>query len=175
MKNTNPGPGQYDPVMNKTMRPTSTYGKMGTTKRTELFNTKEGMPGPGHHSQSYSSFANAKVNNFGASSARKTSKNSNPGPGQYSEHGRNMTHTKSASVQFGSTNRPDLWKKEVKGDVPGPGGYEDETNTFGKAVKGGASMGSKYKPSRNLNPGPGQYDADPSRVNANNHGSMRIG
>ena len=49
--------------------------------------------------------------------------------------------------------------------MPGPGGYQDETNTFGKAVKGGASnMGRKYKAERNLNPGPGQYDADPSKV-----------
>ena len=86
-----------------------------------------------------------------------------------------MTHSKSQSVQFGSTHRPDLWKKEVKGDVPGPGGYDDDRNTFGKAAKGGANMGSKYKPERNLNPGPGEYDADPSKLRANNSGSVRIG
>lgn len=48
--------------------------------------------------------------------------------------------------------------------MPGPGGYADETNTFGKAVKGGASMGSKYKPVRNTNPGPAQYDVSESLV-----------
>lgn len=47
--------------------------------------------------------------------------------------------------------------------MPGPGGYEDETNTFGKAVKGGAAnMGSKYKPVRNNNPGPAQYEVSDS-------------
>ena len=40
-------------------------------------------------------------------------------------------------------------------DLPGPGNYADENNTFGKAAKGTANMGSKYKPERNSNPGPG--------------------
>jgi len=59
--------------------------------------------------------------------------------------------------------------------MPGPGGYEDETNTFGKAAKGGANMGSKYKPERNMNPGPGEYDADHSKMKNNANSSVRIG
>ena len=42
----------------------------------------------------------------------------------------------------------------MKGEVPGPGNYVDETNTFGKAAKR-ITMGGKYKSERNLNPGPG--------------------
>ena len=44
-------------------------------------------------------------------------------------------------------------------DAPGPGNYSHNTSTFNNA-KGGASMGSKYKPERNDNPGPGQYSGD---------------
>mmetsp|Transcript_33034 Transcript_33034/g.40883 ORF Transcript_33034/g.40883 Transcript_33034/m.40883 type:complete len:125 (-) Transcript_33034:1036-1410(-) len=118
------------------------------------------MPGPGQHTKSFSSFADAKGGNFGATTARKGEKNSNPGPGHYTEMGRTLTHAKSSSVRFGSSSRPELWKKETKGEVPGPGLYADEANTFGKAAKGAANMGSKYKPEKNLNPGPGQYDGD---------------
>lgn len=41
--------------------------------------------------------------------------------------------------------------------MPGPGLYVDDAGTFGKSVKGAATMGSKYKPIKNENPGPGQY------------------
>ena len=64
-------------------------------------------------------------------------------------------------MRFGSTQRPDIWEKDTKNDIPGPGLYVSENNTFGKAAKGGAAnMGSKYKPTRNDNPGPGQYAAN---------------
>jgi len=50
-RNLNPGPGQYEAQAHKTMRPTSSYGKIGTVKRSDLWGvekaTKEGMPGPG--------------------------------------------------------------------------------------------------------------------------------
>jgi len=36
-------------------------------------------------------------------------------------------------------------------------------------------MGSKYKPINNKNPGPGQYDGDPSKVMVNANSSVRIG
>ena len=81
--------------------------------------------------------------------------NQNPGPGHYSEMGKSLTHQKSASVRFGSTKRADIWDKDKKEEVPGPGNYGDENNTFAKAAKGTASMGAKYKPEVNLNPGPG--------------------
>lgn len=78
---------------------------IGTQKRADLWESdkkaKDGMPGPGAHSKSYSSFSNTKGNvNFG--SGRKPLKNENPGPGQY-DNGRTLTQTKTASVRFGST------------------------------------------------------------------------
>ena len=44
--------------------------------------------------------------------------------------------------------------------MPGPGNYNETANTFGKNLKGTANMGSKYKPVKNLNPGPGQYSQE---------------
>lgn len=164
----NPGPGQYDAGGHKTLRPTSSYGKIGTTKRQDLWGAdkqaRDGQPGPGHHhTKSLSSFDQTKGGGFGLTSARKDIKNSNPGPGHYSEMGKTLTQTKSTAARIGSAKRAELWQKETKGEVPGPGNYADETNTFGKAAKGVANMGSKYKAETNLNPGPGQYDADPNK------------
>ena len=101
---------------------------------------------------------------------RKEARNENPGPGQYSESGRTLTHMKTASTRFGSTKRPDIWEKDTQNDQPGPGNYVDETNTFGKAARGVATMGSKYKPETNSNPGPGQYvvNDSPTKQNSKN-------
>lgn len=46
---------------------------------------------------------------------------------------------------------------QTKNDAPGPGNYAENTSTFNN-VKGVATMGSKYKPEKNFNPGPGQYE-----------------
>ncbi len=132
----------------------------------------DGMPGPGHHTQSYSSFGNTK-NNTHFGSGRKDSRNNNPGPGQYNEMGRNLTSNKSQSIRFGSTSRPDLWQKDTKNDLPGPGNYMDETNTFGKAAKGYANMGSKHRQDKNDNPGPGQY-ANESSVTKPKAGTVAL-
>lgn len=144
MRNENPGPGHYNNSHTQSMRAIASYGKIGTTKRQDLWSgTDKSVPGPGAHTQSYSSFANTKGStNFG--SGRKEVRNNNPGPGQY-QGDRQLTSTKSAAVRIGSTKRPELWQGEA-GDVPGPGNYMGDTNTFGKSVKGAATMGSKYKP-----------------------------
>ena len=36
-------------------------------------------------------------------------------------------------------------------------------------------MGSKYKPARNENPGPGQYSGDANRVKSAKNSSIKIG
>ena len=54
-----------------------------------------------------------------------------------------------------------MWVEQT--DAPGPGNYADQTNTFGKAVQGG-HMGQRVKTTVNLNPGPGQYDADDKAI-----------
>ena len=118
----------------------------------------EAAPGPGHHTQSYSSFSNTKVTaNF--ASGRKESRNNNPGPGQYDSPDTKLVSKGGVSQRFNQTARPDIWEKGTKNDIPGPGLYVDDRNTFGKAAKGTANMGSKYKPARNENPGPGQYNS----------------
>jgi hypothetical protein len=81
--------------------------------------------------------------------------NTNPGPGAYSGDSQ-VKRSGNANGKIGTTARPDIWEgtKEAS-KAPGPGNYLETTNTFGKNMKGVATMGSKYKPAKNLNPGPG--------------------
>ena len=58
--------------------------------------------------------------------------------------------------RIGSAKRKELFP-ESQNDQPGPGNYISSTNTFGQAARGVATMGSKYKPEMNSNPGPGAY------------------
>ena len=101
-QNLNPGPGQYEDKINLKANPSNF--KIGTTKRTDLWGVEgknlESTPGPGHHTLSYSSFANVKGStNFGC--GRKEQKNFNPGPGHYDNASKQLM-TKSASVRIGS-------------------------------------------------------------------------
>ena len=88
----------------------------------------------------------------------KPVRNDNPGPGQYSGDAARVKSAKSVNCKIGTTKRPDIWEKDAKKDLPGPGNYLSSTSTFGN-TKGVANMGSKYKPEKNENPGPGQYDS----------------
>ena len=71
---------------------------------------------------------------------------------------------KGANAKIGNTKRPDNFTNKDGAAMPGPGGYLNSTNTFGKNTKGAATMGSKYKPTKNDNPGPGQYSGDAARI-----------
>jgi len=88
----------------------------------------------------------------------KPARNENPGPGQYSGDANRVKSAKNSSIKIGTTKRPDIWEKEARRDQPGPGNYMEKTDTFGKSLKGAATMGSKYQSVKNFNPGPGQYD-----------------
>jgi len=105
-KNYNPGPGQYSGDKAVLMASQSNC-KIGTTKRVDLWvpDGKNSLqtPGPGSHSQSYSSFANTKKINFG--SGRKESRNDNPGPGYYNAKSKEAM----PSARIGSQSRPELW------------------------------------------------------------------
>ena len=87
----------------------------------------------------------------------KPTVSSTPGPGQYADE--QNYYAKGKSSKIGSTSRPDIWRNESKNDAPGPGNYMETLGTFGKNVKGLATMGSKHKSVQNLTPGPGSYDA----------------
>ena len=87
--------------------------------------------------------------------------NMNPGPGQYDNDASKLKPKLGASARIGSAKREDIWKNS-QNELPGPGNYISETNTFGQAARGIASMGSKYKPEKNSNPGPGQYSMNDS-------------
>ena len=68
--------------------------------------------------------------------------NSNPGPGQYDADASKIYMSVGGSVRIGQAERQDLWIEKGQSQMPGPGNYTDESNTFGKAVQGG-HMGQK--------------------------------
>ena len=96
----------------------------------------------------------------------KAEVNYNPGPGQYDNDASKLKPKTGGSVTIGSAKRKELWDEASKEQLPGPGNYIDDRNTFGKAATV-AGMGSKYKPERNDNPGPGQYAVDDSPTKQN--------
>ena len=89
--------------------------------------------------------------------------NANPGPGQYDADASKIRSDVAGSVRIGQAERQDHWVEISKTELPGPGNYSDQTNTFGKAMQGGY-MGSKLKTQVNANPGPGQYEYEDKAI-----------
>ena len=133
--------------------------RIGMTKRPDNFTRKEvaGLPGPGTHSTDNLTFGKGVKGSIQTKSQKmKPIRNDNPGPGQYTQDVNKVKPTKSTAGKIGTTQRPDIWADSVKvaRENPSPGNYADKP-AFGKGVKGVANMGSKYKSTKNDNPGPG--------------------
>ena len=58
--------------------------------------------------------------------------------------------------------------------MPGPGNYAEQKSTFGQ-TNNAPTMGARIEERYNANPGPGQYDADASKIRSDVAGSVRIG
>ena len=58
--------------------------------------------------------------------------------------------------------------------MPGPGNYADQKSSFGKTLNA-PTMTGKHTAKINLNPGPGHYDADVSKIKAKAGTAVRIG
>ena len=88
-----------------------------------------------------------------------------PGPGQYDNHSViAMTKAAGANTKISSgPKRPNHFISKQDAENPGPGNYDGAYAVFGKNTKGVATMGSKYKAEKNVNPGPGQYTAETGR------------
>ena len=114
------------------------------------------MPGPGNYTAADSrAFGKNMKGAATMGSKYRPAKNENPGPGQYTADSNRASNSKNGKI--GTTKRPDIWEDQKKaGEAqPGPGNYISSTNTFGKNMKGVATMGSKYRAEKNSNPGPG--------------------
>lgn len=78
-----PGPGAYSGDHNAIKTSKSQYGKIGTTKRPNLWESRNrNAPGPGNYNASHNTFGkNVKGVAGGMGSKHKTERNFNPGPG----------------------------------------------------------------------------------------------
>jgi len=109
-------------------------------------NKEADIPGPGDYIQPSTIGKNMKgVANMG--SKYKTVFIDTPGPGAYNENQNLIRSRQTSNCKIGTSARPEIWDttKAAK-EVPGPGNYMESTDTFGKNVKGAATMGSKHKP-----------------------------
>ena len=71
--------------------------------------------------------------------------------------------------------RQELWSEQKgRADMPGPGNYADSISTFGN-TQNAPTMSARLEERVNLNPGPGQYDVDASKIRSDVAGSVRIG
>jgi hypothetical protein len=87
----------------------------------------------------------------------QTSRNSNPGPGQYNENVTVMRQ-KSPSYKIGSSTQRAKMQSEL---VPGPGSYTVKSKLGEENPK--YSIGEKHEgKNSNLNPGPGKYNPNDS-------------
>ena len=158
-KQNTPGPGAYsNSDVIGMVKSKGASVRIGNTKRPDNFTKKEvqALPGPGNYIETANTFGKGVKGAANMGSKYRPEKNTNPGPGQYQSESNKATQAKS-TVKIGTTKRPDIWAKDAKGENPGPGNYIETANTFGKGVKGAATMGSKHRQERNTNPGPGQY------------------
>jgi len=155
-----PGPGSYDNhnLIAMTKKQGASIKIHGGPKRPDHFVSKKELenPGPGNYDGTYQAFGKNTKGAASMGSKYRPVGNTNPGPGQYSaEQVAGARKYMKNSGKIGSEARPDVWAKDTKRDVPGPGNYLETTGTFGKNTKGAANMGSKHRADRNTNPGPG--------------------
>ena len=181
IRNDNPGPGQYTQDVNKVKPAKSTAGKIGTTQRPDIWadsvKVARENPSPGNYADKPAFGKGVKgVANMG--SKYKSSKNDNPGPGQYEGAQKQAVRPLSAYGKIGNVRRPDIWENQIKVGMenPSPGNYAVEKQ-FGKGVKGGGMIvkSSKFAKDNNNNPGPGAYQPDASKLRPKTSGSVRIG
>lgn len=71
--------------------------------------------------------------------------------------------SKSKSARFAQGERPDNFTMRHQSSNPDAGCYNHNYKGMGTDSKA-ASMGNKYKPIINSNPGPGEYDNDVTKI-----------
>ena len=76
-----------------------------------------------------------------------------------------MIKTSARGVAISQAERTELWVEQRGSDMPGPGNYAESKSTFGQTHMA-PTMGAKFEEKVNSNPGPGQYDADASKIQA---------
>ena len=136
-----PGPGAYRGEAGRAKPPTGA-ARMGTSRRTDNFVSKEeaDLPGPGNYGEQYSSFS--KTQNVPLGGKYKSKLSDTPGPGQYGAVG----SRNAKGAKMGTQPRKDPFEaaRRNASNQPGPGNYVENTNTFGGKGQT-ASFGGKHK------------------------------
>ena len=160
--NDNPGPGNYESNYSPTKDRIPAY-KMGTGQsRADIVSKDQSSkPGPGGYDDGYT-FGKDGVKYTIRQKSPDHNKNDTPGPGNYDGNSSAVKDRVPAYKIDGGTNRTNIVSRDQQ-DRPGPGGYDDG-DYFGKNAQKVSIRGKSPDKIGNDNPGPGNYNADPSSV-----------
>lgn len=117
-------------------------------------NSTSFAPGPGNYNTSKGLGVDAPKYSMTAKNAYEGSKNSVPGPGQYSGNV-NVVASKAPTWKIGTSKRDESLSKISKENLPGPGNYSLNANEKGPKFSFGKD--ERVKSATSSTPGPGQY------------------
>mmetsp|Transcript_29371 Transcript_29371/g.44348 ORF Transcript_29371/g.44348 Transcript_29371/m.44348 type:complete len:113 (+) Transcript_29371:2-340(+) len=89
-------------------------------------------------------------------------KGKKPGPGQYELAGKSLVSGNQPSFSMGKSTRKGPVKATLR--TPGPGSYEYSSVAKSGKVTIGQKLGSCIETGKKKVPGPGHYDAEPTRT-----------
>jgi hypothetical protein len=117
------------------------------------------LPGPGNYERN-DEFGKIAITFLIRGKSNERKGNDNPGPGNYNIDLSIIKDKVPAYKMSNSPGRSELVSKE-QSFLPGPGNYE-EHDEFGKNTITYSIRGKSNERKGNNNPGPGNYNADPS-------------
>ena len=149
--------------------------RIGSSSRQDHWveRSQSAQPGPGKYTDQSTGIGRVVQGGYMGSKQKASFANSNPGPGQY-ESNETITKMSVKQVAINHASRQELWAEQKGAQMPGPGNYADQKSTFGQ-THNAPTMGARIEEKVNMNPGPGQYNADASKIRSDVAGSVRIG
>jgi hypothetical protein len=149
-----PGPGAYNARLNVIKEHTGSV-KMSQAERRTFAKAGDDKPGPGMYAGNLNSFGKGAV---AVSIKGKYSRNEEitPGPGAYTARV-DITKGHTGSIRMSKAQRQTM--AHSKSEIPGPGMYGGNLNTFGKGTKAVTISGKYTRDDSTVSPGPGAYSA----------------
>jgi hypothetical protein len=147
-----PGPGAY----NASVKEHGGAVRIGSSERKTFSYNNQDQPGPGMYSGEIYSFGKDAKGVLIRGKAQRNDSTLSPGPGAYNAS-LEVVKEHSGAIRMGSAERRTVSYNNA--DMPGPGMYAGEINTFGKDAKGVSIRGKPNVDYSTLSPGPGAYNA----------------
>lgn len=154
--NSMPGPGAYNAAgegSTTKQRPASSKPTIGSSKRPDLWNTKDaGSQGPAYAQKG--AFDKPGRGGVIGKAKRDGQVAATPGPGAYADDSAGQgAKAGPGAGRIGTAKRKDHFATKEEADLPGPGNYGEAYSSFSKTQR--VPIGGKYKAANHETPGPG--------------------